>query len=122
MEAKIQDLESQFSKEQAALVELSQREVEDLRVRWLGRKGLVTGLFEQLRDLPAEERPAAGKYCNAFREKIQGKLEQLLKEVASKAIDKRLEIEGVDVTLPVDKPSGSLHPVRNSARLRFFGL
>ena len=83
--------------------------LEQLRHSFLGRKGLLASLFDNLRTLPAKDRPEAGRLLNDVKKYITASLETLGKEqgAPSAAAD-----EALDLTLPGDPiPMGSLHPV-----------
>ncbi len=83
-----------------------------IKVKYLGKNGLITALLKNLRDIPAEQRPVAGKTVNDAREKIQILLDE--KESALKKAESGilLEKEWIDVTLPGKNTTrGSLHPI-----------
>jgi phenylalanyl-tRNA synthetase alpha chain len=86
-------------------------ELEDLRVRFLGRKAELPQLLRGVRDLPAEERGAVGKAANEARQALERLLETRAAELDSAELDTRLEEDRVDVTLPGDPPLpvGHLH-------------
>ncbi|MCP1726911.1 phenylalanyl-tRNA synthetase alpha chain [Natronospira proteinivora] len=88
------------------------RALDDIRVRYLGKKGELTALLKSLGKLPAEERPAAGQAINRAKQAIQSRLEARKAELEKVAIEARLEKEAVDVTLPGrGQQRGGLHPV-----------
>ncbi len=88
------------------------REVEALRVRFLGKQGLITGELKGLGRLPAEERPAAGKRINAAKEAVEALIRTRRESLERDAMDARLAGERVDVTLPGrGEVPGGLHPV-----------
>ncbi|WP_422732678.1 phenylalanine--tRNA ligase subunit alpha [Methylomarinovum tepidoasis] len=100
--------ESLAAVQQAA--DLSQ--LEQVRVRYLGKKGLFTQQMKNLGRLPPEERPAAGKVINAARERFQQALEQRRQVLQRAELEARLAREALDVTLPGRGPGlGGLHPV-----------
>jgi phenylalanyl-tRNA synthetase alpha chain len=83
--------------------------IEDIRVRYLGRKGRITQFLRNISKLPADQRPAAGKQAN----QLKNLLEKACKEATHKleTIDEATEV-GIDVSLPGrPAPSGSLHPI-----------
>ena len=84
-----------------------------MRVGWLGKKGHISGLFEELRHCTPEERPAAGKDLNNLRQWVEGSFDDLKKLAMRKAIEDQIKIENFDITLPssTELTSGSLHPV-----------
>jgi phenylalanyl-tRNA synthetase alpha chain len=90
---------------------LTPKAVEDLRIKYLGRKGLVTALMESLKSLPKDEKPAAGKIVNELRQIVEARLLSLKEEAESSALDASLASHRLDVTLPTRALQGSLHPV-----------
>ncbi|MBQ7435388.1 MAG: phenylalanine--tRNA ligase subunit alpha [Oscillospiraceae bacterium] len=88
--------------------------IEALRVKYLGKKGELTGILRQMGKLTPEERPVMGQLANQLRAEIEEAIE-LRKTMLSKAIlEKQLEAETVDVTLPGEQqPIGHKHPMYN---------
>ena len=71
-------------------------EVQDIRVRYLGRKGLITQALKGISQLPRAERPAAGKKANQIRMAVDNAIQTALKRIESLAV-----MEGsLDVSLP----------------------
>jgi len=92
--------------------------VEEIRVRYLGRKGEVTALLKGLGSLSAEERPAAGKSINDLKERITLALLGAADAAEAEAHRLSLAHEAEDPTLPPLLPwVGSLHPVTHTRRL-----
>jgi len=89
------------------------RAVDELRVAFLGRKGRVTGLMDELRNVPKEKRPEAGKAVNSLRQFIDGEISALQALSGDFVLNQKLNAPALDVTLPVNQtaPGGSLHPV-----------
>ena len=87
---------------------------EALRVKYLGKKGELTAILRQMGKLSPEERPVMGQLANQLREEIEQAID-LRKTILSKAIlEKQLETEAVDVTLPgKEQPIGHKHPMYN---------
>lgn len=87
-------------------------ELEQLRVRYLGKKGLLTEQLKQLGSLPAEERPAAGALINQVKVEVQSAMETQRRALAEAAEASQLAGESLDVTLPGRRQAfGGLHPV-----------
>lgn len=88
------------------------REIDELRVRFLGKKGELTAILKQMGGLSAEERPVIGQLANEVRRDIESTLEETLKTVKKKMQDEKLKAEKIDVTMPA-KPlkKGGLHPL-----------
>ena len=86
--------------------------LDDIRVHYLGKKGVVTEQLKTLGKLPAEERKSAGQRINQVKHAIQALLEERGKTLQAEAIAAKLASEAIDVTLPGRRSSrGSLHPV-----------
>ena len=82
-----------------------ERVVDELRVRFLGKKGELTAILKQMGKLSAEERPVVGALANEIREQITEHIAQRTKQLANAALEKRLEAETIDVTLPGNRPA-----------------
>lgn len=88
--------------------------LESLRVSYLGKKGSITQLLHQLKDLSSEERKEAGAVLNTLKNEIEQKIDSKKQEFSSKKISQEIEeTQPIDVTLPGFYPStqGSLHPI-----------
>ena len=89
-----------------------------VRVRWLGKKGVLTEQLKSLGALPAAERPAAGARINAAKEHVQAAIEARHALLERADIERELAAGRIDVTLPGrGEQPGALHPV-TQARLR----
>ncbi len=87
-------------------------ELEEFRVRYMGKKGELTALLRGMGALPAEERPAVGQLVNELRSELETAVEEQASAIRTAMQAKRLLDETVDVTLPGKKaPVGSLHPL-----------
>ncbi len=93
-------------------VSASTRELNDFKVKYLGKNGEVTGLLKGMKDVPKEEKPAVGKLVNDLRfdiENIIAERENILKQ---KELVEKLEGESIDITLPAKAVKcANLHPV-----------
>ncbi len=103
---------------QAAIAEARDpRALDDVRVRFLGKKGALTAQLKSLGALPATERPAAGAAINDAKQQVQGWLDAREAALRSEQLHAALESETLDVTLPGRRQSaGGLHPVTPGAR------
>ena len=98
--------------------------LDNVRVEYLGKKGHLTLQMTTLRELPPEERPAAGAVINEAKEQVQQVLNARKAELESAALNARLAAETIDVSLPGRRiENGGLHPVtRTIDRIEsFFG-
>ena len=92
--------------------------LDEARVRWLGRKGVLTEQLKALASLPAAERPVAGQRINEAKERVQAAIEARRAALERAADDAKLAAGRIDVTMPGrGEPRGGLHPV-TKARLR----
>jgi phenylalanyl-tRNA synthetase alpha chain len=92
--------------------------LEEVRVRLLGKKGLLTEQLKGLGKLPAAERPAAGQKINEAKAAIHQALEARRESLEQQALRAELAAGAIDVTLPGrGQEPGSLHPVTRT-RLR----
>ena len=109
----LEELEQLTDKAVAAIESAdSGQSLEDVRVEYLGKKGLVTQHMKSLGKLSAEERPKAGQLINEAKQRIQSLLENKKADLASAELNARLAAEMLDVTLPGRGQSvGGLHPV-----------
>ncbi|ABE59155.1 MULTISPECIES: phenylalanine--tRNA ligase subunit alpha [Chromohalobacter] len=86
--------------------------LDEVRVRYLGKKGEITALLKGLGKLPAEERPKAGEQINDAKQVLSDELEARKKHLQDAELNARLAQERIDVTLPGrGEPTGGLHPV-----------
>ena len=88
------------------------KSLEQLRVDYLGKKGLITAQLKQLGKLPAEERPAAGEKINLAKQSVHSVLEQRRTILKTLELEQKLASETIDVSLDGrGQHNGSLHPV-----------
>ncbi len=86
--------------------------LDQIRVRYLGKKGELTALLKSLGNLPAADRKAAGQDINIAKQDVQTAIEARKAELQQAVLSARLASERVDVTLPGrGQRSGGLHPV-----------
>ena len=74
--------------------------LEELRVRLLGKKGELTAVLKQMGQLSPEERPIMGQIANAVRSEIEATLEARKTAVNAAVLEKKLQEESLDVTIP----------------------
>ncbi len=91
----------------------SPAELEEVRVRFLGKKGRLTVILRALGEVPPEERPLVGSLANEVRDYLSGLLESRQAALAARERERRLLEETIDVTLPGRRPAlGHRHPLR----------
>lgn len=107
---RIEELRKLFIEEMAKANDY--RELEELRIKYLGRKGIFTGIFEEIKSLPPEDRPRAGELANRLRNEAFSEWNRKKKEIETRIEEKEKEKRGVDITLPGTKFSlGKKHPI-----------
>ena len=86
--------------------------LENLRVKYLGKKGELTAILKQMGRLSAEERPAMGQLANQVRAELETALEQRREALNARMLEMRLKAETLDVTMPGKAPElGHQHPM-----------
>ncbi len=83
----------------------------DIRVKFLGKKGEITSLLKSMKDLSPEEKPKFGQMVNAIRQEVESALEEHMRELQEAAKEAKMLAETIDVTLPAKKMAyGHAHP------------
>ena len=86
-------------------------ELNNIRVKFLGKKGELTSILKSMKDVPKEDRPVVGQMVNEARTSIEEKLQEKTKEIEKQKRQAQMEKEIIDVTLPGKKPkTGHRHP------------
>lgn len=99
-----------------ALAELAQagslEELQDIKVRVLGKKGSLTAMLKQMGTLSPEKRPALGQVVNETRDRLEQAWAEAAQSLEKKALALRLEAERLDISLPGTMlPHGHQHPL-----------
>lgn len=88
------------------------KELETFKVKYLGKKGSLTTILRGMKDLSAEERPVIGSLVNQVRDLLENLISEKEKELQRKELERRLQIENIDVTEPGKRVKlGSIHPI-----------
>ncbi len=88
------------------------KEIEDIRVKFLGKKGELTAVLRGMGALSAQERPVVGAFANQVRSDIETALELKKKDLSEAEIRSKLKAEKIDVTMPGKiKKLGKKHPL-----------
>ena len=110
MKEQLKSIEERAKAELEKVAEL--KPLEEIRVRFLGKKGELTGILKQMGKLSAEERPIVGQLANTVRADIEKMITEKQAEIKSALAEKRLAAERLDVTLPGKAPKvGRPHPL-----------
>ena len=93
----------------------SVQELNDLRVKVLGKKGELTEILRGMKDLSPEERPVVGALVNSVRDEIENAIASAEEVLKQKELERKLEEEKIDITLPSSKITrGSKHPINRT--------
>ena len=110
MEEQILKIKSKFTEEICAATSL--KKVEEIRVKYLGKKGMLTAVLKNMGTLPAAERRKFGQFANEIKDFIFGNLQQKTLELKDAELNQRLLDEKLDVTLPGTRRGlGHKHPL-----------
>lgn len=91
---------------------ITTNDIESIRVKYLGKKGIVTSLFKDLSSYSIDERKKIGEAYNSLKEKIENKIKYAMNEIYKKELNEKLLKEDFDYTLPSTALEiGSLHPL-----------
>ena len=95
------------------LVEIQNlQELQDLKVKYLGKKGELTSILKGLGSLSAEERPKVGSMVNELRDEIEKSVQEVESSIKAKLLEQKLEKEKIDVTMPSKNVNlGTKHPI-----------
>ena len=112
MENSIEEIEARATEEIAAAT--GGNEIQELSVKYLGRKGELTKFLRNISQLPPEERPSAGKNANILKKKLEKAIDAALEKIEAIEAEKT---DAIDVSLPGrPAPVGTLHPITRITR------
>ncbi|SDB05960.1 phenylalanyl-tRNA synthetase, alpha subunit [Ruminococcaceae bacterium FB2012] len=110
MKEQLRSIEERAKAELESVTDLKQ--LDEIRVRYLGKKGELTGILKQMGKLSAEERPVIGQLANTVRADIEKAVAEKQAAIKSKLAEQKLVSERLDVTLPGRTPKvGRPHPL-----------
>lgn len=87
------------------------RELQEVRSKYLGRKGFITEALKRIREIPPEERRDYGRKVNEIKELLEETLSSKERELERKELEKKLAGEWKDLTVPLSNTVGHLHPI-----------
>ena len=110
MKEKLQSLKSEALAAVAAATD--EKLLDEVRVKYLGKKGELTAILKQMGGLSPEERPIMGQLVNKAKAELEEAIAVALADFKAKAADAKLKAETLDITMPA-KPAvkGGLHPL-----------
>ncbi|MCI7804810.1 MAG: phenylalanine--tRNA ligase subunit alpha [Oscillospiraceae bacterium] len=124
MKQQLENIESEAIKETSSCDSI--KGLDDLRVKFLGKKGELTAILKQMGKLSAEERPVIGQLANKIRQDIENVITEKMNELKEKEQAAKIAAESIDITLPGKPQSlGKLHPlsiVENEIKEIFMGM
>ncbi|AEV67971.1 phenylalanine--tRNA ligase subunit alpha [Acetivibrio clariflavus] len=110
MREQLNNIREQAEKELSAAESI--QELENIRVKYLGKKGELTSVLRGMGALSAEERPIIGQIANEVRQVLENRIEELKKKLLDKERELKLAQEVIDVTIPGNrKVLGKKHPL-----------
>ena len=110
MQERIQKLKEQFMNDMKQVKDTKQ--LEDLRLAFISKKGHITELMKELGKVPAEQKKELGQAINTFKQEVLGKLEEKKEEMVRLEEEREVNsTESYDESMPTSNPSGSYHPI-----------
>lgn len=110
MKEQLQKIKEQAAAELSALTD--GKALEDLRVKFLGKKGELTAILKQMGKLSADERPVMGQLANDVRTYLEAAINEKAASLKAELTERKLRLEEVDVTMPGTKRElGRRHPL-----------
>ncbi len=110
MKAPVHQIKKAFEEELLRIESVSA--LEQLKIKYLGKKGAVLALMPLIRDLEPSERPAFGEQINALKQFVLQRIETLAKELSYQEMLSKIESERIDITLPGARTFvGRKHPI-----------
>lgn len=98
MQQEITSLRHQFRNEIASAG--SSQDLENVKVKYLGKKGPIQNLMKVLKDVPPEQRPEAGKWINDLKEEVSAAITEKMGVIVTQEEQSQLTKERIDITLP----------------------
>ena len=112
IESQLKDVQQQAEQDITAAATLS--DLDQVRVKYLGKKGGLSKVLGGMGKLSAEERPKIGKLANEAKTALQSQIDQRKESLQAQQIKARLASETIDVTMPgVYQPQGRVHPINS---------
>lgn len=124
MKQQLEKIEALAKEELSACKEI--KLLDDLRVKYLGKKGELTAILKQMGKLSVDERPVIGQLANKVRSDIEEAIAEKISVLKANAQAEKIKAESIDITLPGKVQSlGKLHPmtvVENEIKDIFMGM
>ena len=103
--------------EALSMLESEESNIEEVRIKYLGKKGELTSVLRMMGQLSPEERPVMGQMANEVRQEIEAKIASLSELKKAKELERALACEKIDVTVDgKERKIGKLHPLTQVQR------
>ena len=110
MDERILKLSNQINDEVASITSVA--DIENVRVKYLGKKGQITDLLKLMKDLSVEEKKSFGQEVNDLKDQAQEKITSKMEELKQKELEAELNaMPDFDISIPADLTRGSYHPI-----------
>ena len=87
--------------------------LEAYRIKYLGRKGLITSVLKSLKEVPAAQRPVIGSEINKLKSNLESNIEKLCNTLGQAHVKTRMDLERLDITMPGRRSLiGHRHPLK----------
>ena len=108
---------AQIREEALAQIHAENADTEQIKIKYLGKKGELTAVLRGMGALSPEERPIVGQLANEVRAEIEAALAEKIQQAQAKALEEKLKAEKLDVTMPGKAlPHGHIHPLTQVQR------
>jgi len=95
----------------------NKQQLEEIRVNFLGKKGLVTELFSQLKNISPEEKKSFGAAINQLRDEVTKRIDEQKEIFENAELNEKLQSEKIDLSAPIRKENrGLIHPISKVKR------
>ena len=98
MKEKVESIKSELTKDLETIKTI--QDVQNIKVKYLGKKGLVTELTSNMKDLSIEEKKEVGKLSNDLRNLANESISAIEEKLSQEELNKKLESESIDISLP----------------------
>ena len=106
MKDKVNDIKKEYEEKKSSITSI--KTLNDVRVEYLGKQGKITELSKMMKDVPNDQKKEFGMLVNEVRSFVTESLDEIKEKLEKEALNKKLESEKIDITLPGTKvPSGS---------------
>lgn len=106
MKDKVNTIKKEYEEKKSSITSI--KTLNDVRVEYLGKQGKITELSKMMKDVPNDQKKEFGMLVNEVRKFVTENLDEIKEKLEKEALNKKLESEKIDITLPGTKvPSGS---------------